>query len=286
MRAKRIAMILATLVTLYTISSYALLQDISGENAADHLWKLQVNYIDVGQGDSIFIELPNRKTMLIDAGNTKNGKEIVKYIKREGYDRVDFLVISHPHIDHIGGMPKVISDLKIGKVYMPKIKTDTRTFHKLIAALKSKGLKIYTAGSGIKIYNSGNLRVDFIAPAETSYPDLNDSSAVIKLTYGSKTFLFMGDAEKIEENQITADVSADVIKVGHHGFRRSTSKAFIRKVSPSYAVISVGDGYHAGHPSPLILDTLSKSGAEIYRTDRDGTVVFMSDGRNVSVTCR
>jgi len=243
---------------------------------------LTVHFLDVGQGDSEFIVLPDGKSMLIDAGESDYGNTVVNYIKNLGYSKIDYLVATHPHADHIGGMAKVVQSFSIGAVYMPNATTTTQTFADFITAIKSAGLTITTAKAGVSIFNSNSVSVSVIAPNSTSYDDLNNYSAVIKITYNSNSFLFMGDAEEHSENEITADVTADVLKVGHHGSYSSTSQTFLNKVSPKYAVISVGADNDYGHPAQITLDKLSSAGTTVYRTDKDGTVIFMSDGTNIT----
>ena len=246
--------------------------------------ELKVSYIDVGQGDAIFIELPNGESMLIDAGNSSDSSEIINYIQGEGFGKIDYLVVTHPHDDHIGGMPQVVSTLDIKSIYMPKVSHTTNVFSNLLDAIESKGLKINTAKAGVSILNDGNLRVDILAPVGDSYSDLNDYSVVIKVVYGDNSFLFMGDAEKLSEGQITADVNADVLKVGHHGSDYSSGQSFLNLVSPSYAVISAGEGNQYGHPNSETINALLGVGSKVYRTDLDGTIVFVSDGTNVTVS--
>ena len=245
--------------------------------------KLKVHYIDVGQGDSEFLELPNGQTMLIDAGNPENGQQIVGYIKNLGHSKVDYLVATHPHADHIGGMAAVINNLDIGSFYAPKVTTTTQTYKGLIYALQSKKLGIHVAKAGTNMFKTGNLLADIIAPVNISGDDLNQYSAVIMLTYGDNRFLFTGDAGEPSESQITADVKADVLKVGHHGSSTSTSQAFLNKVKPKYAVIEVGAGNSYGHPTAATLSKLQTIGATIYRTDKDGTIIFTSDSHTITV---
>jgi competence protein ComEC len=244
---------------------------------------LSVHYIDVGQGDSIFVELPNGETMLIDAGESEYGSTIAAYIKDLGYNGITYLIATHPHADHIGGMAYVISNLEIQSIYMPKATTTTQTYEGLLTTIQSKGLKIKTAKAGVNIFDSSNLKINIIAPNGDSYDDLNNYSAVIKLVYGDNSFLFMGDAETLSENEITADVKTDVLKVGHHGSNSSTGQSFLQKVSPKYAVISVGAGNSYGHPTEEVLNRLVNAGAAIYRTDQNGTITFISDGKILSV---
>jgi competence protein ComEC len=245
--------------------------------------KLKVHYIDVGQGDSEFIELPNGKTILIDAGNPENGQQIISYIKGLKHDKIDYLVATHPHADHIGGMAAVINSFNIGSFYAPKVTTTTQTYKSLISALQSKKLGIHVAKAGTNMFKAGNLSADIIAPVSISGDDLNQYSAVIMLTYGDNRFLFTGDAGEPSESQITADVKADVLKVGHHGSSTSTSQAFLNKVKPKYAVIEVGTGNSYGHPTAATLSKLQAIGATIYRTDKDGTIIFTSDSHTITV---
>lgn len=244
---------------------------------------LKVYYIDVGQGDSEFLELPNGQTMLIDAGNPENGSQIVNYIKGLGHNKIDYLIATHPHADHIGGMATVVNGLNIGKIYIPKISTNTKTYEGLLTAIKNKGLQVNTAKVGISILKAGNLNIDMLAPVNISSSDLNQYSAVIKVTYGINKFLFMGDAGEPSEEQITADVSADVLKVGHHGSNTATSQAFLNKVHPKYAVIEVGKGNSYGHPTANTLSKLQGIGATIYRTNNDGTIIFTSDAKTITI---
>ncbi|MCI1966846.1 MAG: MBL fold metallo-hydrolase [Oscillospiraceae bacterium] len=245
--------------------------------------KLKIHYIDVGQGDSELLELPNGQTMLIDAGNRENGAQVVSYIQGLGHSKIDYLVATHPHADHIGGMTTVVNSLNIGQVYMPKKSTNTKTFENLLSAVKNKGLKVNTAKSGVNMLTAGNLNIDIIAPVDMTGSDLNQYSAVVKVTYGANKFLFMGDSGEPSESQITADVSADVLKVGHHGSNTSTSQVFLNKVRPKYAVVEVGAGNSYGHPTAATLSKLQKIGATVYRTDNDGTIIFTSDAKTITV---
>lgn len=243
--------------------------------------ELCVHYIDVGQGDSIFIELPDGETMLIDAGVSEAGGIIEEYITDLGYDRITYLVATHPHADHIGGMAYIVENFDIGSVYMPKAMADTRTFESLLEAIQKKGLKIKTAKAGVSIIEKDGLYADIVAPA-SEFEDLNNSSAVILLTYGSTSFLFTGDAEAESEEKITADIHADVLKVGHHGSRTSTSDEFLKRVSPSYAVISCGEDNSYSHPHKATLNRLKAAGVYILRTDINGNITFVSDGSELS----
>lgn len=277
------AAILSNSVTSSSISPNNIAAAVDAVAAPANGAKLKVHYLDVGQGDSEFLELPNGQTMLIDAGNPENGPQIVSYIKNLRHTKIDYLIATHPHADHIGGMETVVNGLDIGKIYMPKVSSNTKAFEGLLKAIKNKGLQVNTAKAGLNLLKAGNLNIDMIAPVGTSYDDLNQYSAVIKVTYGDNKFLLMGDAGNVSEGQITADVSVDVLKVGHHGSNTATSKTFLNKVHPKYAVIEVGKGNSYGHPTAATLQKLQGAGAAIYRTDNDGTIIFTSDAKTITV---
>ena len=243
---------------------------------------LRVNYIDVGQGDSIFIELPNKETMLIDAGEAYKSDSVINYLNNLGIKRIDYVVGTHPHTDHIGGLESVINTFDTGSIYMPNAISTSKTYEDLLTTISNKGLKVKTAKSGVVVLNEDNLKLEFIAPNSDNYSNLNNYSAVLKLTYLDNTFLFMGDAEVLSEDEITSDVKADVIKVGHHGSDSSSSVEFVKKVNPEYAIIMVGEGNNYNHPYQSIIDRYENIGAKVLRTDLDGNIVCDSDGNKVS----
>ena len=243
---------------------------------------LRVNYIDVGQGDSIFIQLPNNETMLIDAGEAYKSENVINYLNNLGIKKIDYVVGTHPHTDHIGGLEEVINTFDIGSIYMPRASSTSKTYLDLLTAISNKGLKVKTAKSGVVVLDEDNLKLEFIAPNSDNYSELNNYSAVLKLTYLDNTFLFMGDAETLSENEVTCDVEADVIKVGHHGSDSSSSLEFVKKVSPEYAIIMVGEGNSYNHPYQSIIDRYENVGAKVLRTDLDGNIVCDSDGKEVS----
>ena len=243
---------------------------------------LRVNYIDVGQGDSIFIQLPNNETMLIDAGEAYKSENVINYLNNLGIKKIDYVVGTHPHTDHIGGLEEVINTFDIGSIYMPRASSTSKTYEDLLTTISSKGLKVKTAKSGVVVLDEDNLKLEFIAPNSDSYSELNNYSAVLKLTYLDNTFLFMGDAETLSEEEITSEIKADVIKVGHHGSDSSSSLEFVKKVSPEYAIIMVGEGNSYNHPYQSIIDRYESVGAKVLRTDLDGNIVCDSDGKEVS----
>ena len=245
---------------------------------------LKIHFIDVGQADSTLIQLPDGKNMLIDAGKNDSGDKVVSYLKSVNVSKIDYLFGTHPHEDHIGGLDDVIYAFDIGKFYMPKVSHNTKTFEDVLKAAKAKGLTVSTAKAGVNVLKTDGLCIDILSPVSAEYESLNNYSAVVKLTYKNNAFLFMADAETEVENQIlNDDVKADLIKIGHHGSKTSSSAKFIKAVSPKYAVISVGKDNDYGHPSKATVTTLNKAGVEIYRTDESGTIIAVSDGNNITV---
>ena len=244
---------------------------------------LQVHFIDVGQGDSILIQLPNGQTMLIDGGKQSEGDRLLEYLTSMKVTTIDFLIATHPHEDHIGGLPAVIEELNVRNIYMPRVAHNTRIFEDLLLAIGDKGLTINTAKAGVDIVSVPDLQISFVAPVDDYYEDLNNYSGIIRLTYKDNAFLFTGDAEAKSEKQITADISANVLKAGHHGSNTSTTSGFLKKVDPEIAVISCGKDNSYGHPHDEIMDRLNRAGVKVYRTDERGTVRITSDGVRVDV---
>ncbi len=238
---------------------------------------LAAHFIDVGQADSILLQLPNGQTMLIDAG-----EDVRDYISDLGIRKIDYLVATHPHSDHIGYIEEVVRAFEIGEIYMPRVSHTSKTFENMLLAIQEKGLKIKTAKAGVTALDTEDLNIVFVAPVQEYYEDLNNYSAIVKVTYKSKSMLFTGDAEALSESQITADIDADVLKVGHHGSSTSTSKRFLDRVSPQIAVISCGADNEYGHPHREVLQRLSSRNIEIYRTDESGTVIVYCDGENLN----
>lgn len=242
----------------------------------------KVNFIDVGQGDSIFIEFPNDKTMLIDSGEVNKGEVVTSYVSSLGYSEIDYLVLTHPHTDHIGGAYDVINNFSIGEIYMPKVSSNSKTYYNLLSLIKDKGMSIKSARKGVVIDNNEELNIEILSPVKDEYSDLNNYSVVIKITYLDNSFLFMGDAETLVEEEITSDVNVDVIKVGHHGSSSSSSLDFVKRVSPKYAIISVGDANIYNHPHDIVIVRYKKVGSIVYRTDKDSNIICISDGKDVS----
>ena len=242
---------------------------------------MQVSFFDVGQGDCELIVLPDGKTILIDAGESKSANDIISFLEEKGVSRLDYVIATHPHADHIGGMQKVIEAFDVGEIYMSKVEHDTKTYENLLLTIQEKGLRIHTAKEGVSLIDEGGVSAQFVAPCSDSYKDLNNYSAVLRLTYGDVSFLFMGDAEQESEAQITADVSADIIKLGHHGSSTSSSQAFLEAVSPAVAVISCGEGNSYGHPSPDVMERMKKRRIPVMETGYGGAVILRTDGKGL-----
>lgn len=246
--------------------------------------KLIVHFLDVGQGDSIFIELPNGKTMLVDAGENYHGQGIIDYVQTIGYQKLDYVVATHPHEDHIGSMPYIVRNFEIGSIYMPDVTANTATFESLLKAIKAKGLRVKNGRTGVHIIKDGELTADIIAPDKPDESNLNNSSIVLLLTFGNVSYLLTGDAETKELNAIRADMHATVLKAGHHGSMTSTTQTLLKKISPSVTVISCGKNNDYGHPHAEVLKMLKSVNSSVYRTDRDQTVIVATDGSSLTVS--
>lgn len=239
------------------------------------------HYIDVGEGDCEFVELPDGKCLLIDAGTSDSGEKIVKYIGSLGYTSIDYVILSHPHSDHIGGMPNILKHFNVGIIYMPDTTGISPEYVDTAELMKKQQIPTAIAKRGVKVCDGDGYSVDIIAPCSKSYDNENNYSAIVMIKFGTTSFLYMGDAEKESENEIGGNVSANVIKVGHHGSKTSSSSEFLKRVNPEYAVIPCGKGNDNGHPDESVLTMLNALGTEIYRTDRHGNVVIVSNGKRI-----
>lgn len=239
--------------------------------------QLKVYFLDVGQADSIYINLGDYN-MLIDAGNNEDGPKLVTYLKSLGVEEFNYVVATHPHEDHIGGMDDIINNFKIDEFYMPDAITTTKTFEDVLDALNNKNMKYSTPTISSK-FEMGDASFKVLY-TDNNQNNLNDTSIVLKLTYGETSFLFMGDASsKVEKKLLTEDIKSDVLKLGHHGSSYSTSNEFLNKVNPSYAIISVGKNNIYNHPTKLTLDKLKN--ITVYRTDNDGTIIATSNKKDI-----
>lgn len=252
--------------------------------------ELAVHFIDVGQGDSEFIQFPDGQTMLIDAGESDAGETVVSYLQLLGVSSIDFVVATHPHSDHIGGLPAVFDAFEIEKVYMPDAVSSSYTFETLLDKIEAEGCETAEAKAGVTAVsdNENDLTAYFTAPVSDEYDDLNNYSAVLRLEYKEKSFLFTGDAETLVEKEMLSNGidKADVLKVGHHGSKTSSSAEFLKQVSPQYAVFEVGQDNSYGHPHSEVLERYEKFGVEILRTDLMGTIIISTDGLDITVNSK
>ena len=241
---------------------------------------LLIDFIDVGQADSILIRNED-KTMLIDAGTNEAGEMVVTYLQNLGINKIDYLIGTHPHEDHIGGLDDVINHFNIGQIYMPKIETTTKTFEDVLDAIENKNLTVTSPNKGDKI-EIGQAVGTFMTEPILDKDNLNLSSLVVRLEFGNNSFLFMGDAEKENEETINWN-KTDVLKVGHHGSNTSTSESFLNQVKPQCSIIMVGKDNSYNLPTQETIDKLNTIGSEIYRTDENGTIQIISDGNTIEV---
>ncbi len=256
---------------------------------------LEVYYFDVGQGDSQLIRIPGEGgyfNMLIDTGEYAYADGLTSRLRDLGVERLDALVCSHPHTDHMGCMARIVQRFDIGGLYMPMLPEDkaptTAAYEKLLDAASEKGISITPLHEGTALESPAGSAFQVLAPeVDADWDGANNFSAVVRLVYGETAFLFTGDAEEESEEMILDDgnlLSADVLKCGHHGSSSSTSDAFLRAVDPLYAVISCETGNRYGHPHRETVKKLDDAEIITYRTDKDGTILAESNGSTITFT--
>lgn len=240
--------------------------------------KVLVYFIDVGQADSILIRSDD-KNILIDAGNNEDGPLLVEYFKSLGINSFEHVFATHPHEDHIGGMDDIIRNFSITKFYMPDVITTTKTFTDLLDALEEKDYKYSVPKIGEQ-YTVNDIVFETIYIG-SDQSDLNSTSIVLRMDHGNNSFLFTGDTtSKVEKTLLDKKISADILKVAHHGSNYANTKEFLEAVLPKYAIIEVGKNNSYNHPNNAVLDRLNKLGVEIHRTDIEGTIIVKSDGND------
>ena len=246
---------------------------------------LEVHYIDVGQGSATLIKSGDH-AMLIDAGDSDQGTKLQLYLTKQGVEGLDYLVLTHPDADHIGGAPVIMTKFNIGQVFLSDYEKDNKTTQKVRDAMQYKGLTAsdYQVGD---TYTLGNASFTILAPVK-EYADSNNASIALMVQNGNNRFLFTGDCEAEAEADLIAsgaDLSADVYLAGHHGSDTASSQAFMDAVSPTYAVISCGEGNSYGHPHAEVLNRFRSMGIQVFRTDEQGSVIAESDGTGITWNC-
>ncbi|MBN8209330.1 MBL fold metallo-hydrolase [Bacillus sp. NTK071] len=255
-------------------------------SATAQMNEAEIHFIDVGQADSILV-IHGDKSMLVDAGDNGDGDIVTEYIKRIGIEELDYVVATHPHHDHIGGMDEVLKAFKVGKLIMPDVSYPTYHYKALQRVIKKKKISVMYAEEGKKIKLGQDVYVHILSPQKRAeYEDFNDYSAVLRLRHKQNTFLLMGDAGvEVEKNMMSSlkkkQLSSDILKLGHHGADSATSELFLNTVSPEAAVISVGRNNRYHFPDTNVLQRLKLQNIPILRTDQIGTIIATSDGKHI-----
>ena len=278
--ALAIIILCAVTAALYIVSLYA---DKNSKPLPEEN-ELGVYFIDSGQADAALITVPDAGNILVDTGLYENRTYLTEYIKSLGIRKIDYLILSHPHSDHIGGACDIIDNFFVKKVVMSDTATDTPVFERILCKIDEEDIPLVTVYEN-SIITLGDAKITFLSP-DKQYESLNDMSTVFRVDYGKMSFLFTGDAEeKVEKDIISGRYASlldvDVLKVAHHGSSTSSSEEFLKAISPEYAVISCGKNNEFGHPHRTTLDKLKELGTVILRTDNDGTVIFASDGNTL-----
>ncbi len=247
---------------------------------------LSVHVIDVGQGDSILIKTPSGKNVLIDGGEASEGNKVISHLRKNKVKKIDVLIATHPHSDHIGGLIDVVGKYKIGDLYMPNVIHTSRTFEKLLDAIKENNLKITPASADIVIPLGDDVNLYILGPLKDYGNNLNNWSLVAKISHGVNSFLFTGDIEYPVEMDLIDVYPKDFLqsqflKVAHHGSNSSSNQDFLEAVQAKIAVISNGKDNSYGHPHKEVLDRLKKMNIAIYTTEKQGSIVIKSDGKKI-----
>ncbi len=246
--------------------------------------KMYVSFIDVGQGNCTLLRCGG-KAILVDSGEVGAAQTVINYIKNLGIDELNCVLVTHPHTDHMGAMTKILYEFKIDDLIMPEIPEEiiptNKTYEKFLTAVSDNAGNVIAAKPG-ETYSYGEMKLEIFAPLR-DYDNLNDMSAVSRISYGDTSVMFTGDATTTVEKDLlkkNINYSATVLNVGHHGSKTSSSEAWLRAVNPKYAVICCGVNNDYGHPHSLITKRLEEFGIEYFETDLLGTIVFESDSKN------
>ena len=287
MKKKLIALLLILAILVLCGCLAKVLLDAPEETPAPQVTggeKLTVHFLDVGQADCALLECGG-EYMLIDGGNIGDGRMVISYLQNMGVEELKAVVCTHAHEDHVGGLPSVLAVYPVKQVFSPTKTYASKVFDDFLYYTDQQRLEVTLPAPGDEM-TLGQAQITVLGPLK-SYAETNDTSIVMKVVFGETSFLFTGDMEVLAENDLLengTDLKADVLKVGHHGSDTSTGYRFLYEVDPTYAVISVGEGNKYGHPNDITLSRLNDAECTIFRTDHLGTVVAVSDGKEVSFT--
>lgn len=265
------------------LTCFALLFGLSVPSMASAPAKMQVHFIDVGQGDSELIQSPGGKTLLIDGGKREAGPAVINFLKSHGVKKIDIIISTHPHEDHIGSLREVLRQFPVGLIIDPMTNYKSSVYRAYLKIAQTKGIKISPAKSGTA-YDLGKGSKLQIIYCNPNAEDPNNTSVVAKVSYGKISTLFMGDLEAQEECNI--NTQATVLKVGHHGSRTSTTLQLLGTVKPKEAIISCGKGNEYGHPHDITLQKLLTRGIKVYRTDKAGNITLTTDGKTYTINAK
>ena len=270
------------IIILILISIFLLREIFKNKDYSSKPNEMKVHFIDVGQGDAILVQV-NNKNLLIDSGSSTEKKKLIDYLDSTYIKQFDYIIATHPHEDHIGNMSYIINNYKVINFYSPKAQSNIPAFENMAESLTRKNIKIKILKANKNTINLGkNTLVEVMSPSLDTYDNLNNYSPIIKISYGSTSFLFTGDAEESLEREAlnnSSNIESDVLKIGHHGSSTSTSDNFLNKVNPKITVISVGKYNTYGHPTKETLEKLKNT--TIYRTDLNGSIVIISNGKSL-----
>lgn len=280
-KIKNILIIFLSLIFIF------LLINTKEDKGHKNLQELEINYIDVGQGNAVLIK-SNDKTLLIDGGNRSNSSYYYNFIKNKNVKKIDYMIASHYDEDHIAGLISILENYEVSNVLCPNYKKDTKIYKSFKKSLKKSNANIVYPKKGDE-FNISDANIQILWPNEYKKGVDNDNSIVVKLRYGNMSFLFPADASTNVEDQLIYsgfNLKSDVLMLGHHGSKYSTSKQFLKEVDPKLAVISVGKNNRYGHPSSRVLKILNDKNIKILRTDKDGDISIKCDGKKIKITTK